>query len=207
MQTEAMDMADDKRVWLNHDELKDFFKKFDKKKSGEDCHDDNMEKEVAVKLMGVSGCRTQEMLDATPGHLRTVETDEGTITKLHIPDGKDGKERDTIVPERFGDFLSTYARAYGIDESEPFVDRNRRTIQRWMNAAGEHMAELTGKEDWSHFSAHDLRRCAAMHLVNSGTAPTVVMDLFGWENYKTFREHYMERHSDSALARETAKAF
>ena len=199
-----MPSADDKQVWLNQDELQRFFGIFG---DGDESLDNNMEKEVAVKLMGISGYRTQEMLDATPGDLKTVETDEGTITKLNIPNGKNGKERDTIVPERFADFLNTYARAYGIDDDEPFVNRNRRTIQRWMNAAGEYMAELTGEDNWMYLSAHDLRRVAAMRFVDAGTAPTVVMELFGWENYKTFRQHYMDRHSDSAIARETGKAF
>lgn len=199
-----MPKADDKQVWLNQDELQRLFGIFG---NGDESLDNNMEKEVAVKLMGIAGCRTQEMLDATPGDLKQVETDEGTLIQLHIPDGKGGKERHTVVPERFADFLNTYARAYDIADDEPFVDRNRRTIQRWMNSAGEYMAELTGESNWSYLSAHDLRRVAAMRFVDAGTAPTVVMECFGWENYKTFRDHYMDRHSDSSIARETAKAF
>lgn len=189
-------------MWLQNGEPQQLFAAYD---SG---LDDDLEKEVALKLMGLCGLRTQEMLDVTPSDLTTIEDDDGdTHYKLRVRHGKGDKDRDTYVPQRFADQLRTYERAYGIGQHEPFVSRDRRTIQRWVNRAAEYVASETNNGDWTNVSPHDLRRSWAMRLLDSGTSPTVVMELGGWENYRTFKDHYLGHHSDATVASEASKAF
>lgn len=195
---------DGKRVWLNKPELDTILAVY---KGENGSLDDDLEKEYALRLMGECGLRTQEMLDVTPDDIHTVETDEGELTKLRVVNGKNGKDRETIVPDQLAHDLRNYERAYAVADGQPYVDRSRRTIQRWMERAGEHVASETGNSDWEHVTAHDLRRSWAMVLLDNDTAPTVVMELGGWENYKTFKEHYLGHHSDNTIAREVAGAF
>lgn len=152
---------------------------------------DDHEKEIALRLMGECGLRTQEMLSVTPDDVSSVETESGTLTKVRIPSGKGDKFRETTAPDRLADLLRMFERGYGVEQDAPYVDRSRRTIQRWVEAAGEHTATRTGESAYEQVTAHDLRRSWAMVLLDSGTAPTVVMTLGGWENYTTFREHHM----------------
>lgn len=204
MQVKDHDSFDGKRVWMDQNELDTLFGAYN---GNGDALDDDMEKEYALRLMGECGLRTQEMLDATPADVSTVNTDDGDLTKLRVPDGKNGKDRETVVPPRFADLLRNYKRAYSVADDDPFIDRTRRTIQRWVASAGEYVASETGNSNWEHVTPHDLRRSWAMVLLDSGTGPTVVMELGGWENYKTFKESYLGHHSDATIAKEVAGAF
>lgn len=204
MQVENHEGSDGKRVWMQQDELDTLFGAYN---GNGDALDDDMEKELALRLMGECGLRTQEMLDATPGDITTVEVEDGELTKLRVRSGKNDKDRETVVPPRFADLLRTYERAYGIADGDSFVSRDRRTIQRWVARAGDHAATVTGESAYSEVTPHDLRRSWAMVLLDSGTGPTVVMELGGWENYRTFKEHYLGHHSDATIAREVAGAF
>jgi integrase len=203
LQLENHDSSDGKRVWLQNGEPQQLFAAYD-----DGGLDNSLEKEIALKLMGLCGLRTAEMLDVTPSDIHEIQDDEGdTHYKLRVRSGKGDKDRDTYVPQRFADLLRTYERAYGIAQDAPFVERDRRTIQRWTNRAAEYVASETQNGDWTNVSCHDLRRSWAMRLLDSGTAPTVVMELGGWENYRTFKDHYLGHHSDATVASEASKAF
>lgn len=203
-QLEDHDTDDGKRVWMNREELETLF---DAYSGNGDSLDDHMEKEYALRLMGQAGLRTQEMLDASPGDITTVNTNDGELTKLRVPDGKNDKYRETVIPEQLASDLRTYRRACMDSDDDPFIDRTRRTIQRWVASAGEHVASETDNSNWEHVTPHDLRRSWAMVLLDSGTGPTVVMELGGWENYKTFKESYLGHHSDATIAEQVAEAF
>lgn len=197
--------SDGAQVWLDgENELETMLEVYN---GGDGSLDDDLEKEYALKLMGQCGLRTQEMLDVCPEHLYEVETDEGTITKLKVPDGKGGKRRETVVPNTLARDLRQYERAYSVAEDTPYVDRGRRTIQRWMDRAGDHIAEETGNDNWALVSAHDLRRSWAQKLVDNGTVTSVVMELGGWDSYVTFREHYLGHISDNRIASEIDGGF
>ena len=203
MQLKNHDSAEGKRVWLQNGEPERLFAAY---QSG--GLDNDLEKEIALKLMGLCGLRTAEMLDVQPRDLHEIEDEDGeTHYKLRVRHGKGNKDRDTYVPQRFADLLRTYERAYEVPRDVPFVDRNRRTIQRWVGRSSTYTASETNESDWLNVSCHDLRRSWAMRLLDSGTAPTVVMELGGWENYRTFKEHYLGHHSDATVASEASKAF
>ncbi|RJT06554.1 site-specific integrase [Halococcus sp. IIIV-5B] len=203
MQVEDHDADDGQRVWMSRDELAALFGSYS---GGADALDDNLEKELALRLMGQCGLRTAEMLTVTPGDITMAEIEEGQLTKLRVSDGKTG-DRETVIPPRLADQLRTYQRAYGVADDDLFIDRNRRTIQRWVARAGDHAASVTEESAYSKVTPHDLRRSWAMVLLDSGTGPTVVMELGGWENYRTFKDHYLGHHSDATIHAEVSGAF
>ena len=76
-----------------------------------------------------------------------------------------------------------------------------------MARAGDHTVSVTGEQAYAKVTPHDLRRSWATVLLDTGTAPTVVMELGGWENYRTFKDHYLGHHSDATIAAEVSDAF
>ena len=82
---------------------------------------------------------------------------------------------------------------------------SRRTLQRWVTAARETLAEDTSDKGWTYLSAHDLRRPWGTRAIEAGVLPTVVMQAGGWDDFRTFQKHYMGVHGDKVVAREAAK--
>lgn len=209
MRLEEHDNSDGKRVRLTKDELTALFDAY----SGDgDSLTDDMEKEIALRLMGQCGLRTTEMTEVSPSNLRTIETADGTHTKLQVLKGKGDKDkedkyRETFVPEGLADLLRAFQRSTGVGETDPYVDRDRSTIHRWTNRASEHMATVTGDSDWQEVGSHDLRRSWAMALLDDDVNAITVMELGGWENYTTFREHYLSNLSDETIARQVGPVF
>lgn len=93
----------------------------------------------------------------------------------------------------------------GLDGDDPLIDTTRQTIQRWVQSARETLAESTGDEGWQYLTAHDLRRTWGTQAIEAGVLPTVVMQAGGWDDFKTFQEHYMGVHGDRVVSREAAK--
>ncbi|WP_369680772.1 tyrosine-type recombinase/integrase [Halorubellus sp. JP-L1] len=71
-----------------------------------------------------------------------------------------------------------------ICDRDPIVDRSKRTLQNWVDAAAAQAADETGDDDYRRVSTHDLRRCWANHLlVEENVSPRIVMALGGWSSY------------------------
>jgi integrase len=70
--------------------------------------------------------------------------------------------------------------------------------ERWndgvKNAARACEAE-TDDVGWSHLTPHDFRRTWGTLLVESEVEPGMVMEWDGWEDWETFREHYLGAYS------------
>ena len=177
-----------KRAWLSQRELESVYNSVS----------DDMEREIALRLMGEAGLRSAEVLDVTMDHVSLMET-EGSRYKLVVPNGKNDKRRETVISSALHTKMQAYSQANQTD-SAPLVNRTTRTLQNWMKAA----TEAQDGRDWKHVSCHDLRRSWAKQLLESGASVPAVMQLGGWEDYETFRDHYLGTLSDRAIAEETA---
>lgn len=72
-------------------------------------------------------------------------------------------------------------------------------------AAQSHYA-VTGDEGWTYLDVHDLRRTWGGHLLwDCCVLPAVVMSWGGWEDWETFRNHYLGEMSPVAVEREREK--
>ena len=177
-----------KRAWLSQRELESVY----------DAVSDDMEREIALRLMGEAGLRSAEVLDVTMDHVRQMET-EDTRYKLIIPNGKGDKRRETVISSDLHTMMQAYSQANQTD-SAPIVGRTTRTLQNWMKTA----TDAQDGSEWDHVSCHDLRRSWAKQLLESGASVPAVMQLGGWQDYETFRDHYLGTLSDRAIAEETA---
>jgi hypothetical protein len=72
--------------------------------------------------------------------------------------------------------------------------------------AGERRHAATCDEGWTFLDVHDLRRTWGGHLLwDCGVLPAVVMSWGGWEDWETFRNHYLGEMSPAAAEREREK--
>jgi integrase len=92
-----------------------------------------------------------------------------------------------------------------LEPDEEIVNVNESTVYRWVSRAGENIHAETGDEGWLELGPHDLRRSWGIQLLEQGVLPSVVMEWGGWEDWGTFREHYLTEFSPEALRRECQK--
>lgn len=181
---------DGKRVWLTADEIESLI----------DATNRTAE-EIALTLGGKCGLRSNEIVSVTHNDF------------LHAPDGfvrvwgdyaKRDKYREAPIPDGLESLVRGFTTGKGADES--VVDVDPSTVYRWLRkAAGERRA-ATGDEGWQYLKVHDLRRSWGGHLLwDCGVSPMAVMQFGGWEDWSTFKKHYMGEMSPAAMDRERSK--
>jgi len=165
-------------VWLSRDEYRELPRATD-----------TFQQEIALRLMGDCGLRVAEVLDVTPAHISRRA--DGRNFELEVVAGKDtsgsysgGKHRETWLPREFEAQINRYRQEKDIADSDPLVDRAKRTVQSWVDRAAARAADSTADSDYRRVSSHDLRRCWANHLlVEENVSPRIVMALGGWSTY------------------------
>jgi integrase len=179
---------DGKRVWLSEDEIALLIDHVD---TG------HAEAEAALIMAGRAGLRREEITQVTPADVR--RTDHGQV--IRIWEGKGDKYREVPCPESLTDILLGMAK----EPDEPIVDCDPSTIYDWVQRARDRCRAETGDQAWTYVGPHDLRRSWGVRLLESGVVPSVVMEWGGWEDWETFRNHYLAEFSPEALRRERGK--
>lgn len=188
MRLKDYDERDGKRAWLSEQEIQQFI--------GEA---EDSRQRAAFELGVRSGLRRKEIVDVAPAHIR--ETDVGTM--LRVWKGKGDKYREVPVSPRLATIAKTLEDS--IDVDDPLVGVTGSTVYRWVQRAGERLYAETGDEGWTYLDVHDLRRTWGVRLLEAGVLPSVVFEFGGWEDWTTFRDHYLAEFSPEALRRERAK--
>lgn len=185
---------DGKRVWLSagdHDsELAQFI---DQAQSPE--------QELAFLLGGRVGLRRKEIINITPNDI--VDGPTGKHVRVWSDYAKREKYREPPIPENVENIANTLA--YEQEPDEALVDVDDSTVYRWVKRAADRMRAGTGDEGWKFLDVHDLRRTWGTYLLEQGVLPAVVMEWGGWEDWKTFRDHYLSEFSPEAIKRERGK--
>ncbi len=179
---------DGKRVWLSEREIQMLL---DQVPNGKPAQ------QAALILLGRCGLRRKEVVDVTPTDI--VSSDTGQIVRVW--EGKGDKYREVPAPQD----LTNIALGMGNDPDQPFVDVDPSTVYDWVSRAAERAHAETGDEGWLEVGPHDLRRSWGVRLLESGVLPSVVMEWGGWEDWETFRNHYLAEFSPEALRRERTK--
>lgn len=177
-----------KRVWLSEREIQLLL---------DNTPSDKSNQRVAIILAARCGLRRKEIVDVTPNDL--VSTDTGQTVRIW--EGKGEKYREVPAPQD----LMNIALGMGNDPDEPFVDVDPSTVYTWVSRAAERAHAETGDAGWLEVGPHDLRRSWGVRLLESGVLPSVVMEWGGWEDWETFRNHYLAEFSPEALRRERTK--
>jgi integrase len=185
------DERDGKQVWLDQDDvdrLLDTVEVGDPKR--------------AVQLGVRCGLRRSEIVSVTVGDV------------MHAPDGflrvwedyaKRSKYRETPLPNSLESVVIDGLSEHRQPEDE-LVQVTGSTVYRWIQRAGEELYAETGDEGWTFLDVHDLRRTWGADLLwNYGLLPSSVMAFGGWEDWSTFRNHYLGEMSPEAARRERSK--
>jgi integrase len=179
---------DGKRVWLSEQEIQRLL----------DATDSNhAEMDAALLLAARCGLRRQEIVDVQPSHL--VQNDTGQVVRVW--EGKGDKYREVPAPGR----LTQLALGMGRAPGEPLVTVDPSTIYDWVQRCAQRCRAATGDEGWQFVGPHDLRRSWGVRLLEAGVLPSVVMEWGGWEDWQTFRNHYLAEFSPEALREERGK--
>lgn len=179
---------DGKRVWLSEQEVQ---RLLDAGRS------DHREERAALLLAARCGLRREEITDVTPADL--VDNETGRVVRVWH--GKGDKYREVPCPDE----LVTLALGMDHAPSESLVDVNESTIYRWVQNAAKALHAETGDKGWLFVGPHDLRRSWGVRLLEGGVIPSLVMEWGGWEDWDTFRNHYLAEFSPEAIKQERTK--
>jgi len=198
MRLKDYDTRDGKRVWLSEKELQLLLEHVD---------DDHAEADMAVRLMARSGLRRREVAGDDDHHgirfVDVVETEIGDVVRVW--EGKGEKYREPPAPEGLRREARMYRQAISREPDAELVDADPSTLYDWVRRARERCHAVTGDEGWLYVGPHDLRRSWGVRLLESGVMPSVVMEWGGWEDWETFRDHYLAEFSPQALRRERGR--
>lgn len=190
MDVEESNKTGRSRVWLSKSELERLYEQAE----------DDMRKEIALRLMGDCGLRSAEVLDVQYDHIEELEDSDRLL--LRVPNGKGDKARKTIISSGLRETMKAINQAYQLD-GEPVVDVSKRTLTNWLKSA---TAELDG-DGWDKVSCHDLRRSFGTNLLGAGVPVPVAMEVGGWDDWPTFKEHYVGKIQPNEIAEQTAGFF
>jgi integrase len=181
-----------KRVWLLDGELERLINEAE-----------GTQQTLAFLFGGRAGLRRNEIVSICPVDI--VEGPTGKHVRVWENVAKREKYREPPIPDRLATTAETYADVAGIAPDEPLVDVADKTVYRWVRRAAERLEAETGDHGWSFVDVHDLRRTWGTYLLEQGVLPSVVMEFGGWEDWETFRRHYLGEFSPEAIRRERAK--
>ncbi|WP_254544105.1 tyrosine-type recombinase/integrase [Halomarina pelagica] len=190
MQLKDYDERDGKRVWLTTDEV-DLLLEQTK----------TTEQRIALGLGARSGLRVSEIVDVTPTDV--VNTSAGL--RVRVWEGKGSKYRESPIPRDLHATIAAYGDVRDAGPDTPLVDKSTRTVERWVQLAAERCQAETADAGWQFLGPHDLRRTWGTLLVEAGVEPGMTMEWGGWEDWKTFREHYLGVYSPEMQRQEVAK--
>jgi len=188
---------DSMRVWLSEKELQRIIPRRIEKAGTDTQLDKHQQRRAALMLAGRCGLRRQEVVNVAPKDI--VRSDHGRVVRVW--DGKGSKYREVPAPGELADLIIHMDR----DKEEPLVSVVDSTIYDWVEQEATRCYSETGDEGWQYVGPHDLRRSWGVRTLESGVLPSVVMEWGGWEDFKTFRDHYLAEFSPEALRRERGK--
>jgi|GEM_PF-456784 len=196
MRMQPFDEDDGYRVWLNDNETERLIDKMEDR--GGTRH------AVGGRLGAHCGLRRDEAAQARSADI----ADDLGERNLRVWEdtAKMDKYRETPIP---GDLARDIDRIVefsdDVGRGDPVLDVTGKTLNRWVQRACEELYAEDGDEGWLEVSYHDLRRTWGTRALEDGTLPSVVMYWGGWDDWETFREHYLGEFSPHALKRERSK--
>lgn len=190
MKLKDYDERNGKKVWLSSDEVANLL---------DDA--DGTEQKLALAFGARCGLRAAEAVRVTPNDI--VSTPAGP--RIRVWEGKGDKYRETPLPPDLAATIEAYADVRDAGPDAPLVDKSTRTVERWVTRAAERRQAATSDAGWSYLGPHDLRRSWGTLLVQDDVEPGLIMEWGGWDNWRTFREHYLGAYSVDAERQQLQK--
>lgn len=191
MRLKDYDDKEGKRVWLGRDELQQFIDEAE-----------SPQQQIAFMLAGRAGLRRNEIIKVKFADF--VQNQTGHHVRIWQDYAKRDKYREPPIPDELYSIVNTLS--YDHEPSDEVVGVEAgSTIYRWVKRAANRMRAETSDEGWQFLDVHDLRRTWGTSLLEQGVLPTVVMSWGGWEDWETFRAHYLGEFTPEAIRRERKK--
>lgn len=134
-----------------------------------------------------------------------VDSHGETVLRVWESQAKRDKYRETPIPQDLADQIRMIPEFRDQDMDDPTLDVTGKTLNRWVKGAAQELVADTGDKAWFEVTYHDLRRTWGTRMLEAGVLPSVVMWHGGWDDWQTFRKHYLGEFSPGALARERSK--
>lgn len=179
-----------KKVWLTAEEVDQLLEAAK-----------NTEQRIAFNLGARCGLRTHEIVDVSPTDI--VDGPAGKMVRVW--QGKGSKYRETPVPRELETTITVYSEQRPEGMETDLVPRSERTLRNWIERAADRCRAATSEEAWRFVTMHDLRRTWGTLLLENDVEPGMVMQWGGWEDWKTFREHYLGVYSPKKQREERGK--
>lgn len=193
MRLESYRNKDSYRVVLSTDENKTLIDEIDDQRS-----------KIAWQLGSQAGLRRAEIDNLTYNDV--VKRDTGDyVVRVYEDGAKRDKYRETPVPESLAVKINTIEETTKINGERSVVDHSMRTVHRHLNNACESIGDRNNDDAWKHISLHDGRRTWANALLDADVSPMQVMQWGGWDDWRTFRDHYLQDFSAEYQSKEIAK--
>lgn len=138
----------------------------------------NLKHRALLMTIYGGGLRVSEAVHLKPHHV------ESQRMLIRIEQGKGGKDRSTILPQRLLDELRQYWRVYRPDPwlfsgQNPEKPMTRSSAHRIYHQAKKAAGITTGR------GIHTLRHCFATHLLDQGTDIYTIKEMLGHSSVKT----------------------
>lgn len=160
------------------------------------------ESRIGWKLASECGLRRGEV-----GYVRykdLMKRDTGDWVLRVWEDGaKRSKYRETPIPSELAVQIRTLEETVADTPEQSVISSSMRTVSRHVQAAAAKLAEED--EGWNYISLHDGRRTWANALLDDDVSPLQVMMWGGWDDWQTFRDHYLQDFSEEHQSEEIAK--
>jgi hypothetical protein len=170
------------------------------------------EVELFLRLGGESGLRVGEISDKAPDDKTQSSDPDSDVMFLEVfgkdttGETEDGKYRKTILTKSTAACMHEISQERDLADDDSYVSVQPSSLRKWADKLGALAAEKTGKDDFRHFSPHDLRAYFATNcLVRHGMNVETVMTVGGWENYQTM-QRYLSVTSDEQIIEDFQEA-
>ncbi|ADD03843.1 integrase family protein [Natrialba magadii ATCC 43099] len=193
MKLEPYENQDGYRVSLTDEERDKLYK-----------HIDSTTSSLGWGLAAYSGLRRWEIEHVRYKDLR--ERDNGDyFLRVWEEGAKGGKYRETPVPESLAIKIETIEETADVNPDDEVIDHHMRTVIRHVQQAAKDLGSDTGDEGWDYLGLHDGRRTFANSLLDADVSPLQVMEWGGWDDWRTFRDHYLTSFSEQHQHEELQK--
>jgi integrase len=183
---------DGKRVWLAPDEIERL------------CGlPEPLDRQIALSLAGKAGLRRKAIVTVTVGDV--MHADDGWM-RVREEASKTGEFRECPIPSALERMVWRHSDSADRGADDSILDASTSSIYRWVREAADELHSETGDDGWLEVGPHDLRRSWGAHLLwDCGVSPMSVMEFGGWNDWPTFKQHYMGEMSPRARQRERGK--
>ncbi|WP_348533581.1 site-specific integrase [Haloarcula laminariae] len=193
MQLENYDNQDGYRVVLTTTERSDLAEEIE-----------NTHSSISWQLASYCGLRRQEIEHVRFRDVRKRETGDW-ILRVWEDGAKRGKYRETPIPHSVAVRINTVQETGEVNPDDTIIQQSMRTCTRHLKQAAAELQEENGDEGWQHVRLHDGRRTWANSLLDNDVSPLQVMEWGSWDDWITFREHYLQKFTAEKQSREISK--